>query len=548
MVEYQYLPLEADEIRLLQIAPGDYERQELKAYINVTSSLYKALLRVRDQATSTVQLLWADAISINQKDVFERNTQVRLMRRIYEYAHTTWIYLGEEADESHRVPDLIARILEVDKRLFNTGLALTFTQLPPLGDAYWKALNALLRRPWFSRVWVIQEAALAKNGIILCGSWNLLFKKFSEATAFDLHQSHEIDVLKIPASALGRQQLNGIEIIRRNVDKFRRLNILGLLKNARMAWASEPVDYLYGILGIAQEGEEIALQPNYSEPLHDTLRRYAKHFVMTERAFEMLGYVNCAMWAQGQPTWIPSWASHSDCRTMWGLALDSNFNAAGSSSFEMTLVDNAEMNAFWLVAKGVLLDSITVAGYDRRSERDQMAGSTISSLPRDQIKHWLLEPDYLMSKAGCRSFYRTVNEWADAKASTIVVRNNPHKGYDDMTCYHILTNDVPPPSNRDDRISYEQSILDFISSLYGAMDWSTLCVTKNGLLGRVPYGSEPGDMIVIFAGAKLPFVLRRRQGEGVGYMVLGPCYIHGAMHGEFADALKSPKLIDLLLN
>ena len=86
------------------------------------------------------------------------------MRRIYKEARSTWIYLGEAAEESHLIPDLIKRILGSGlSRSSDTvrSVAFTYTVLPPLGDRAWKALNALFRRPWFGRVWVIQEAALA---------------------------------------------------------------------------------------------------------------------------------------------------------------------------------------------------------------------------------------------------------------------------------------------------------------------------------------------------------------------------------------------------
>jgi len=33
----------------------------------------------------------------------------------------------------------------------------------------WQPLEALLRRPWFQRIWVLQEVALGKNCIVACG-------------------------------------------------------------------------------------------------------------------------------------------------------------------------------------------------------------------------------------------------------------------------------------------------------------------------------------------------------------------------------------------
>jgi hypothetical protein len=227
---------------------------------------------------------------------------------------------------------------------------------------------------------------LARKGIILCGNWTLPLTKLAEALRIDLHQSRETDESKIPATEIGRQQFQGIEMIEQKVRQYGRLNLLGLLKNAGVAWASNPVDYLYGVLGIAEEEDEAELQPDYAEPVHDTLRRFAKYFVLKERALEMLSYVNPFTWAPGQPTWIPNRASQNDRRTMWRLSLDPPFRAAGASSFEMTLVDVVEMDAFWSVVKGVVVDNVGVVGLDHRSKRVLVDGTTISDLPRDQIK------------------------------------------------------------------------------------------------------------------------------------------------------------------
>lgn len=42
--------------------------------------------------------------------------------------------------------------------------------MPPPDKAAGKLLSRFLKRPWFSRVWVVQEAVLARRAIITCGS------------------------------------------------------------------------------------------------------------------------------------------------------------------------------------------------------------------------------------------------------------------------------------------------------------------------------------------------------------------------------------------
>jgi hypothetical protein len=41
-----------------------------------------------------------------------------------------------------------------------------------------------------------------------------------------------------------------------------------------------------------------------------------------------------------------------------------------------------------------------------------------------------------------------------------------------------------------------------------------------------------GDSIVIFRGARVPHVIRKR---GDDWELIGDCYVHGIMHGSFFD-------------
>jgi hypothetical protein len=71
------------------------------------------------------------------------------------------------------------------------------------------------------------------------------------------------------------------------------------------------------------------------------------------------------------------------------------------------------------------------------------------------------------------------------------------------------------------------------------------CTTSNGFMGWVPQQAQLGDMLCVFSGSKVPFLLRRALFErndlpflirpGAEYFkVIGECYVHGIMEGEFA--------------
>jgi hypothetical protein len=134
----------------------------------VTTNLEQALRHLRYEDCE--RILWVDALSINQRDVRERNSQVRKMRSIYIGAKGVLVWLGLEEDarvalnfckELQKI-----RRMEVSEVYGETSLVGTENSYDPWAvwsqyekdESKWKACEALFtRRPWWSRTWIIEE-------------------------------------------------------------------------------------------------------------------------------------------------------------------------------------------------------------------------------------------------------------------------------------------------------------------------------------------------------------------------------------------------------
>ncbi|KAF2642362.1 HET-domain-containing protein, partial [Massarina eburnea CBS 473.64] len=117
----------------------------------VTRNLDAALRSLR--RINQERVLWVDAININQNNPIERGQQVSFMGEIYSEADQVLVLLGEEDAST----PIVRRVLETYEsgypRIENMK-----EQLPRrVFDRVMRAMDSLLRRPWFSRVWVIQE-------------------------------------------------------------------------------------------------------------------------------------------------------------------------------------------------------------------------------------------------------------------------------------------------------------------------------------------------------------------------------------------------------
>jgi hypothetical protein len=68
----------------------------------------------------------------------------------------------------------------------------------------------------------------------------------------------------------------------------------------------------------------------------------------------------------------------------------------------------------------------------------------------------------------------------------------------------------------------------------------------NGLVGTGPKTVDIGDAIVIFKGAKFPYVLRKKEeGDLLHWTLVGPAYIHGIMYRELFEKSSVPDGLQL---
>lgn len=130
----------------------------------VTQNLAHSLHHLR--RASEPRIFWIDALCINQWDVQERSQQVQRMGPIYEHASRVVVFLGIEAKDSSKAMSLLTFMSRlapddhegIDALLNNDTLAES-----------WQALLQMLRRPWWSRAWIVQEYAVGTEVVFVCG-------------------------------------------------------------------------------------------------------------------------------------------------------------------------------------------------------------------------------------------------------------------------------------------------------------------------------------------------------------------------------------------
>ena len=159
--------------------------------VQVTKNLFNALSYFAFDISSAYQRngfqwLWADAICINQADDKERESQVQLMRQIYEGAKQTLIWL----DHSDHISDRAFKFLFAlktfkynyraanESRPFSkmdraTQKLYQFNEDQVFSLDTFQALEKTLKNEWFTRVWAIRELAASKQPIFISAPYEM---------------------------------------------------------------------------------------------------------------------------------------------------------------------------------------------------------------------------------------------------------------------------------------------------------------------------------------------------------------------------------------
>ena len=141
--------------------------------LKVTINVERALQCLNIHAKSESYLIWIDGLCIDQEDPRDKEAQVPLMGTIYAAASKVIVWLGESNIQIEQALEassaLLTTLLGVRGKIAPEKHTLREYGLPGRRSPIWDGLGQLFDRPWFSRLWVLQEAVLARDIDIVCG-------------------------------------------------------------------------------------------------------------------------------------------------------------------------------------------------------------------------------------------------------------------------------------------------------------------------------------------------------------------------------------------
>ncbi|KAK8108495.1 hypothetical protein PG984_014296 [Apiospora sp. TS-2023a] len=522
----------------------------------------KAMVKDTHTTATPPPLIWADQLCINQADNTEKSKQVALMGELYARAQTVYICLGapETAQEAVHLITEVSQRIDQDKAHYG---GIQHIPNPDVSDLDWECYNRLnwdafrtmLQQVWFSRVWVVQEAGLARHAVALYGNcsfeWSslMLVLTWLSESGYKLRRFHNIP-------GWTTHQLHA----------------------AYQFQATNPRDYIFAFLGhpsanlpSATNARAPLIVPDYVAPVTSVFIQFARKWLEISRTPHMLSCVNHKSLPSthlgnvgdghrqlDSPSWCPRW-THLPLGGSRFVDESSNhaYSAASSTEFQFQILPNDH-----LVVRGFSYDVVieTFASLDElpdplrdvRIEDSKFSTHDLSNLTKlaflcckaldaaeESSSGSELSMKDILHHFAATATASTSNRdrdqlLANFKASVLaaqqVSRNMPEAVPDQ---YKDALDRLADYFQLIDLIEPDNYLVRFMASIEDSLFQRRLFLCRTGVVGLGPPVVEKGDQCCIIAGGQVPYVLR--PFGDTGYFFVGECYINGIMDGEAVE-------------
>ncbi|KAF4470942.1 heterokaryon incompatibility [Fusarium albosuccineum] len=267
------------------------------ASLPITAKCDAALRRLRRLGEERV--LWIDAICIDQTaaGTDERNTQVAMMGDIYSAASNVLVWLGEGDDKTRTLLVHLTRLYLLrddfwedtraticNKFMNRCGqyvyLCWGHSETHIVADKRWKTsevaavqeiIEDLFGRPWFERMWTLQELLLARHATVICGDQSMEWGSLCDAV--------ELLQASFPLSSKGTR--NFINCFYACSDFKELLDdpsegeaaLSRMIHHSRIRHATNPKDKIFALYGLALSLGKAMPQPNYTQSISEVYSR-----------------------------------------------------------------------------------------------------------------------------------------------------------------------------------------------------------------------------------------------------------------------------------
>jgi hypothetical protein len=593
----------------------------------VTKNLYDAMMALRPAREHIV--MWIDSLCINQSDDKEKSWQVGLMADIYQQAYKVVAWLGLADRSSDSVMDYLNSLgakaeacgmdngPELHREVWQK-LALKPPAIRDLSQARltirtfagkiliisqhtlhslfysisgWHdqdnllpiaGIKRLFTRPWWGRIWVLQEITLPENAEFVCGTKRITRRRCSAAlnaycALWSTLITKEIQSLtpyqrEIVISIF--QHRPNIMLSSWNIYRYSRFPLAALLRatcvgsiNLRHHGphhleSTDPRDKIFALLGLAADREklkDLGVFPDYTKSCKETYTTVMAA-LLQQGHISLLSLCQIPKLQSDLPSWVPDW-SRSATDMLQDVENDHitlypKFSASGvwSRHSGITIVQKDGVIGEISVVCQVYDEIYEVGFFPSRASSHEVPLLETFLWPIQWLAEILRLTYYDKQGYGefsdrLRAAARTSIGGVGYNQDTQLVRVRDDRFLEAVV---LLRDGIKYITGNHIKLGVRQLLADkavgdrLKSRIAGPVNLGSEIIGKS--LGRLPFITrkghlvlsseyvERGDFVALIGGAQVPFILRCRSGGQ--YQLIGEAYVDGIMDGEAIENFK----------
>lgn len=511
-------------------------------HLDVTVNLHAAFVRLR--YTDRARTVWADAICINQGHNREKSHHVGFMNIIYREAKQVLVCMGEAPDGGAK--DVAALVHEHTIRMsgYNSVLQMDIlvAEDPLFEDPRWKSLAVLIKRPWFTRAWVLQEVGLAKDPQVFYGDAVFSYRDLMKLARWIMRCASNLEARAGISFATIHIDWENWSPDWRVHSTYPSYTLLDFLGHARGLLCKDPRDHIYAFLGhpLAQEdGGGPIIKPNYD--IKDPRPVYLDLATVLLQKFGLRVLSSVEHDDATLSEDFPSWVFRLDVelvKNSFGIWPEYYYRASGDEKLESPTI----IGGRHLRLQGITVDVVSKVYQFSTTSEDLESPAALRSLQASYHQPVSLDriwEDLQHSETPC---IYPQDERLKAFSLTLTAGLTNYECAEDGLGQHeanfaaywglrlkstsgrSLPADLQGGTGQGDE---ERFWIDMSLSSEGR----SFLITRKGRYGLGPWIAKPGDICCILLGANVPFILRNTD-KASHYKLVGEAYIHDLMRGE----------------
>jgi hypothetical protein len=172
-------------------------------------------------------------------------------------------------------------------------------------DEYIMALENFLCRPYWRRMWIIQELALAQDVVIYCGKNSVTWKELR--TIVDLCNEGGL----LPA--LTTKPIDNLSKFQKGIASNNPISIFDALVDSTHALATDQRDKVYGVRGLSFMAKRFIPTPSYIGSVEEMCFRMTLHIFRNTKSLDIIPLLGNAGSRPGLPSWVPDELGRQKC-------------------------------------------------------------------------------------------------------------------------------------------------------------------------------------------------------------------------------------------